>query len=711
LIPLALVPEGILGHQRYPIRRLQSIIVQPAMRDTDLLSFKNKVRTGKIPGPTDRKFTVKLWQTAWDIDKESSAENLDLFEAGIVFAEVFGEIRSALASLYKGRAPRVSREKYLELLSAISNRDIAILKEIQLDARNAGKSIQTALSKSNRYGFEVSLEEIAHGAVDGIELAIRETVKELTSTPFIPSGETPMSILEFSQMETDFSQLYGTYDQYWKALLWGDYAFVTRDAEQRIYQILQLSTDREISYELTSARKTRLGIQSIVLHNSPIIIKLSDNDRYILLEGLGKKRSLRVASLGKASEEIRFFNSKIQTEILLLDDDFPSILIDSQLSSGFSIKEVLEVFRLLILLSKQFQSRYPADSSVYNHKKLSEFCSKSGKQELLLAIVKSSKIQYSKANLILNFIIFGNHCRDLWSHPILEISHDKLIYLTSALSSPVLIRAVEHWLTELKVELTIKGTHYENISLKEINHKLIANTYLSNPIPAFSKRLRLLSGAEEEIDLILNLGHVILIGEAKSIVTTDSSISYYRTYDTLSGAADQAKRKSDFFLSNIKDIFAQLGWHYDSEIKYKVVPLVLNSNKIHSGFPINDVAVVDEQILARYFSSEKFPLISTRRKEEFHHIAWFKLYGNSEELQNNIASYLKRPPQLSEGRESLVYKTIPIPAITAKSSKFLYTRLVPGEFPIERRLYKSYLFPLQVSHDLMTELTAMASFI
>ncbi|WRH94368.1 hypothetical protein RCC30_11235 [Pseudomonas fluorescens] len=348
---------------------------------------------------------------------------------------------------------------------------------------------------------------------------------------------------------------------------------------------------------------------------------------------------------------------------------------------------------------------------MYNHKKLAEFSSKASKNELLLATAKASGIKYAKAKLILEFIIFNDQARDLWSHPILEISHDKLIFLTSALSTPVLVRVVEHWLAELKVELTNKGTHYEEVSLSEINKNLLSNKLLPKPISALSKRLKLKSGAEEEIDLILNLGNVILIGEAKSIVTTDSSISYYRTYSTLKGATDQARRKALFFSSNIEEIFEIFGWTYDPSISHQIFPVVLNSNKIHSGFPINGVPVVDEQILARYFSSNTFPLISVKRDDKFHHLGWFKLYENYEELQNNINSYLMHPPQLSEGRESLVYKTMKIPQLNDFSPKIEYTRLVPSNLPIERRIYKRYELPLHVSDDVMSQLMEMAAVI
>jgi hypothetical protein len=676
-----------------------------------LQSFKEKVRAKTIFGPTERKFTMASWQKAWENEKTHSAEDQHLFEGGEIFHAIFSEIRTKLASLYNDEAPAISQSMHLELLSAISNRDVSVLKRIQKTGPRTGQSIHSVSSKANRFGIEVSLEEIAHGAVDGFELAILESIKALKKNPMIPPGKNPISVLDFVTMEADLSQLYGMYDQYWKALLWGDYEFALCGKSSNVYEVRQLPTDREVSYELTSVRKNRLAMQSIMLHNDPTIIKLNDHDSYIVPVGSGKKKTLNASSLKHASDDIRFFNSKIQSEILSLADSFPNSLIEAQLPAGFSIKEALDVFRLLILLSKQFESKYPADDSAYNHKKLTEFSSKARKQDLLLAIIKASGIKHPKAKLILDFIIFNDHTRDLWSHPILEVSRDKLIFLTSALSTPVLVRVVEHWLAELAVELTLKGTHYEEISLNEINDDLRSNKFPPHSISALSKRLKLKSGAEEEIDLILNLGSVIVIGEAKSIVTTDSSISYFRTYDTLKGAADQARRKSIFFESNIQELFDAFGWNYDSSIPYQILPVVLNSNKIHSGFPINGIPVVDEQIFSRYFSSNTFPLITVKRDDGLHHVGWFKLYENYEQLQNNLSSYLMHPPQLSEGRESLVYKTMEIPQLNRSSAKILYKRMVPGNFPIERKIYKRYPLPLHVSEDVMTHLMEMAAVI
>ncbi|GGK53695.1 hypothetical protein GCM10009103_55020 [Pseudomonas koreensis] len=52
-----------------------------------------------------------------------------------------------------------------------------------------------------------------------------------------------------------------------------------------------------------------------------------------------------------------------------------------------------------------------------------------------------------------------------------------------------------------------------------------------------------------------------------------------------------------------------------------------------------------------------------------------------------------------------------IPRLSGFSPKIEYTRLVPGDFPIERRIYKRYELPLNVSDDVMSQLMEMAAVI
>ena len=72
----------------------------------------------------------------------------------------------------------------------------------------------------------------------------------------------------------------------------------------------------------------------------------------------------------------------------------------------------------------------------------------------------------------------------------------------------------------------------------------------------------------EEVDLIVRVGRVVIIGEAKSVVTADSTVSCYNMLKTLNKASSQIRRKKIFVEDNIEDIFTSLGWSYNKHIEY-----------------------------------------------------------------------------------------------------------------------------------------------
>ncbi|MDP0971733.1 hypothetical protein Q6294_32860, partial [Klebsiella pneumoniae] len=80
-----------------------------------------------------------------------------------------------------------------------------------------------------------------------------------------------------------------------------------------------------------------------------------------------------------------------------------------------------------------------------------------------------------------------------------------------------------------------KGTTYETRIVDKINSALGTNAFITDYDKAVSKRIKIES-IEEEIDLLARIDDLILIGEAKSIVTTDSEISKHRTSEVLQHA-------------------------------------------------------------------------------------------------------------------------------------------------------------------------------
>jgi hypothetical protein len=665
-------------------------------------SFKDRVRNGEILSPTQRGFKLKAWERSWEQYKFDSLGEESLFVAGQVIDNLLSEVRGALGILYSEHAPKVSNKRYLELLFAISNRDVSILGDISKSHGRGGMNLFSMVTSQNKAGNEITLDEIAHGSVDGLEKAIASCVERNAKNKNIALGRDPLDLLEFVERESQLSQIYGMYESYWHAILWGGFEFVEIDKLNKVYEVRQLECASEIAHEVSQIRKMRLSVQTGMICANSRFVKLYCGDNYIKPIGSGKSKGFKIDRLENADQRVQSCNSRMKTAFIFLEDDFPLKFLKEESILGFSIQEVLEVLRLLALLGMQYESRFPQDTSAYKVAKLLEFCVKVNRQDLVLAISKSTAFKFGKSSAIIDFLTFKTAKDDLWCHPIVETQTNELSLLIGAITHPVITRVVEHWLVKLNTDLQEKGGQYESTLLEQINGYVEKNTLVTDYDSAVSKRIKFREvNAEEEIDFMLRIGKVVLVGEAKSIVTTDSPISYYRTLGILQHAARQAKRKSIFFEKNIQKIFDELNWTYDSNERYEIVPLIINSNKIHSGFPVLGVPVVDEKIISRFFESGEFPMFTTASEAEGNrHLAWFHLYESFAELQLNLKKYIMSPPQVLDDVKSFSIKTIKIPCVDKDSYKILFSRMTPVNLSLSDRLLKEYPFELKIIDDI-----------
>lgn len=661
--------------------------------------FRKKVRNGEVKSPVQRGFKLKNWQKAWSetVDMSDSCEQL--FNAGIVFNSILDELRTALTELFE-KSPKVKNETLLMAYVAMSNRDREILSKLSPEFLVNGKNIFSRTISNNVFNNEVTLMEVADGCVDGLQKAIFYCVNRIKNKEIfnLPYGD--MKILDFIAVEATISQTYQMIENYWQAILWGGYSFNMIDEGSKLYSVQQLKTDFEISYEASQMRRSRLSAQSAMITSRKNIAHRFDGDSYLCLRKGGRRKTLKKSSVKGADDMIRYFNSNFRAQELFLIDEFPKELLKVE-KSGFCIKETLNVFRLLVLLSHTCSERYPENDGFNNIKKLNEFCPKFKKVEFINGISSAAGYSFKKTKKILEFLEFdGTMSRDLWCHPIISID-DKYAILTSSLVTPSIVRVVEHWLVELEIEMQEKGLQFERSIIDEVNSSLAKNQFVDDYNECTSKRFKLKNG-EEEIDLLLRIGNLIFLGEAKSIVTTDSPISQYRTVETLRKASDQAKRKSQFVLDNTEEIFDRLGWKYLAEEDYKVTCCILNSSKIFSGLTIDNVPVCDKGILARYFSDNLFPIVSRFNDDNTGEInlAWYELYSNSDELVKNLEKYLRSPPQITEISDDFEHKSIFIPCRDMDSYKLLYTRLIPKDTPIMEKISKQSVFPIYTVDDI-----------
>lgn len=333
------------------------------------------------------------------------------------------------------------------------------------------------------------------------------------------------------------------------------------------------------------------------------------------------------------------------------------------------------------------------------------------RQDLVRAIANASGLEYSKVSKIIAFLTYTAGINDdLWCSPVLEPSPSEILLLVSVLATPVVGRAVEHWLVKLDTDLQAKGQRYEQSIADQLNLKLSCNSIFSDFDCANPRKLSI-GKNKEEVDLLLRIGKTVLIGETKSIVTTDSPISYHRTLQTLEFAAQQAKRKVQFVGENLEAVFKLLDWDFQSASDYTILPVIVSSNRMHAGFAVLDVPVCDDKILCAYFETNTFPLLSTMSRGKTEHLAWLKLYSNFEEGQRNLDPYLRTPPQVHNQAYTFEYSHSIVPCISEKSYRVMHSRLIPRELSIHDIIRRVHPFPLETVSNIDERLREMDVFV
>lgn len=662
-------------------------------------NFISLVRRKETKGPTQRGFNLEEWKKAWEKSSNNQHSDELLYDAGLIFDNILTELRQELAVLYENR-PEISATDLIRAYCGMVNRDRTILSRKELPH---GTDITSARITDNSIGNELSLQEVADGCVDGMQNALREAIKYKPSKNPRPRK---MDDFTFMRKEISLSHLYSTYEAYWNSLVWADYELTQKmDGSFEIYEIRQIETDLMVAYEASQIRKQKL-IAQIAGFLTPTVLKPIGDKACLTWQRNGKKKVLVVKAVRDLDQWLQMANAAFLYQATLLSDELPAEFLNSDPgSTGFTIVECLLIYQLLVILSLIALENFPRDDSVFTVKKAAKFCPVENHDTFLRAASTATGISVQKCSKIVDFLTFkGDKDQDLWCYPLIRLNSGEITFLVAALTSPVVQRVVEHWLLRRKVDLSDKGTSFNETVLEQINSALRGNPFLENCNPASSRRFKLSNDKNEEIDLIFRFGGVIIVGEVKSIVTVDSSISLYRTMETVAYASEQARRKSAFVLENIENVFDRLGWEFDNNQSFNVLPLIITNNSICAGHSMNDVPVCDLTILKKYFTSNIIPLISVSTSK---HVAWFEIYRDFNEAQDKLETYLKSPPQLTISRSDFEYSTCRLPSISESSPKFMYTRLIKKSVDLAELIKRSFAFPVSLSPD-FKELTAQA---
>lgn len=220
---------------------------------------------------------------------------------------------------------------------------------------------------------------------------------------------------------------------------------------------------------------------------------------------------------------------------------------------------------------------------------------------------------------------------NFWQRLIVQHENYYVFPLLNA-HSPNILYLIDEWLNKAGYDLKKRGLLFENYIKTEVKILMDEKKY-AHILP---QRKKFKYGVdEEEIDIILNTKHSVLIGDIKCIRHPLGVIDYYKFYDKLTKGAEQVekkvnflKRHKDFFINDIGDI----------ENK-EIIKVVITNYPLFSGIKINDIVIIDFSLLAGYIYKGGYTVEAmigdtkiTKENEKY--------YNNEDEFSKNLRPYI-----------------------------------------------------------------------
>lgn len=162
------------------------------------------------------------------------------------------------------------------------------------------------------------------------------------------------------------------------------------------------------------------------------------------------------------------------------------------------------------------------------------------------------------------------------------------------------------------------------------------------------------TGEEEEIDVLIGMKNVVLVGDAKCIHYSVEPINYAEAWGRLKEGCEQAKRKAEFVRQH-PEYFKELG-NYSGK---KFLPFVVTNYPTFTGFEHDGVYVVDSHGLLAYLQCGIMSMREMGLNDD--PIRGIRmLYHNEDEYSDNIEGFFAKNPIKEEFLKRIEVVDIPL---------------------------------------------------
>lgn len=645
------------------------------------MKFVQRVRQERVLGPLRRGFDLAQW-TAEHAKFGEDAGDRGLYDAGLLIHQKANEVRALVRFTY---AAELTPTTKVRALVAMANH-FGLETERRVKTRLAqlpGDGLPTQFDTLTMklpllVGADFSSDEIIQGTVDGCEIPIRDILEKSGSL----DGAPKFTAVNWAHVWSDLNLgiLYGHLKSLWNDCLWNGY--LPHHGGETPAQIRFTAEDPEWSRRLTASelRFASLAAGSLMMIHTmharnelPGLRLLAGLRQVKAIRKVGRKQVIVFAPEGAADANndeaamIRLYASELFYRDLLNEaqPNLGGATVDQLLSAWICLRQISELMRAPLRSIKE-ETR-PV------HAWLPDCAPLLQRSAIVAAFSKAVSLDTQAATAILEFLTYtGKRANELWAQPLVPASDAAVMPVFPALTAEP-SRLLDVWLRQLGVDLALRGPAFEQHVRSELE-QMISDSSLKALATVLPKPLVFTAagGRREEIDVLLQIGDIVIIGEAKCALRPTESKQIARHRNVLIQGAAQVARKAAAVVAHpaaFRKLLLDHGMNVPAS--YRILPMVIVNNAIHAGFPIDGVPIVDLFILRVFFEGEftdtVMDMTGPNRDVRRH-----RIYANAAEGPAKLEKYLLKPPQMATYVDGLRERWIPVGKLRATDTDWRY---------------------------------------
>lgn len=314
-----------------------------------------------------------------------------------------------------------------------------------------------------------------------------------------------------------------------------------------------------------------------------------------------------------------------------------------------TVDEAVSIWVAIMYIAQYMIAHVEYDTALYKKDDFTTIPSKISKIDLQSYVRKLTGISTRKIQKVLDGLaVDWGKFNDIWKTMLYPVGDYYLLPFFPLINSAP-YNIIDSLLLKGGLDLQDRGKVFE----KYLYNYLISRKS-SYPITCMPTGLYGKTGEKEEIDVLIGMKNVVLVGDAKCIHYSVEPINYAEAWGRLKEGCEQAKRKA-YFVRQHPEYFQELG---DYRCK-RFLPFVVTNYPTFVGYEHDGVYVVDSHSLLAYLQCG---IMSVREMGiNGDPIRGIKmLYRNENEYSDNIDGFFAKNPIKEEFLKRIEIVDVPL---------------------------------------------------